>query len=215
MLYKDRIQGAMRLAREFSGLSLSYPLILAIPRGGVVIGFELAKELKGELDIVVSRKLGAPGEPELAVGAVMHDGTTFMNEDVAKHVRASDEYLEREKRHQIEEANRRLLVYRGNRPYPLLKDRSVIIVDDGVATGATMIAALGWARDKGARDVIAATPVAPIETIRKLEEAADRVICPATPEPFFAIGQFYEEFSQVEDAEVIQLLQRSWKRAEN
>jgi putative phosphoribosyl transferase len=135
-----------------------------------------------------------------------------MNEDVAKYVKASDEYLEEEKQRQIAEANRRLRAYRGDRPYPTLRDRSVIIVDDGVATGATMIAALDWAKSRGAGEVIAATPVAPRETVKKkLPEAADRVLCPETPEPFYSIGQFYQEFPQVEDEEVIELLQRRRK----
>jgi len=207
-LFRDRTEGARRLAREFSGLTLKNPIILAIPRGGVVTGFELARQIGGELDIVVSRKLGAPGQPELAVGAVMHDGTILINEEVVRYVNASDEYVGEEKNRQIAEAKRRMRAYRGDRPYPTLRDRSVIIVDDGVATGATMIAAVGWAKSQGAREVVAATPVAPQETIEKLQDAADRVVCPQMPQPFFAIGQFYEEFPQVEDREVMELLQR-------
>ncbi len=209
-LYRDRIEGAKRLAREFLGLSLKNTLVLAIPRGGVVTGFELAREIGAELDIIVSRKLGAPGEPELAVGAVMHDGTTFVNEEVARQVHASKQYLDEEKSRQVEEAKRRLRVFRGDRPYPTLLDRTVIIVDDGIATGATMIAALRWARSQGAREVIAATPVAAGDSVEKLKDLADRVVCPESPQPFFAIGQFYEDFPQVGDAEVVELLRRKW-----
>ncbi len=205
-LYKDRREGAARLAREFRGIHLSDPIILAIPRGGVVTGFVLATEIDAELDIVVSRKLGSPGQPELAMGAVMHDGTVFMNEEVASYVGASRGYVEEETERQIDEARRRLQVYRGDRPYPRLQDRSVIIVDDGVATGATMITAIRWVKRQGAKEVIAATPVAPIETFVRLKKEADRVICPELPEPFFAIGQFYEEFPATADEEVVELL---------
>jgi predicted phosphoribosyltransferase len=187
------------------------PIILAIPRGGVVTGFVLATEIGAELDIVVSRKLGAPGQPELAIGAVMHDGTLFLNEEVVNYTGASHEYIEEETRRQVAEAQRRLRVYRGDRPYPKLQARTVIITDDGVATGATMIAAIRWIRSQEAKEVIAATPVAPREAFEMLSKEADRAICPKLPRLFFAIGQFYVHFPATEDAEVVELLQRRWK----
>jgi predicted phosphoribosyltransferase len=205
-LYRDRREGAARLAKAFKGIPLSNPIILAIPRGGVVTGFVLAREIGAELDIVVSRKLGSPGQPELAMGAVMHDGTVFMNEEVVLYMGASRGYVEEETKHQVDEAKRRLQVYRGDRAYPRLQGRSVIIVDDGVATGATMITAVRWVKSQGAKEVIAATPVAPPETFVKLKKEADRVVCPELPEPFFAIGQFYEEFPPTTDEEVVDLL---------
>lgn len=210
-LYGDRREGAVRLAREFKGISFLDPIVLAIPRGGVVTGFVLAKEINAELDIVVSRKLGAPGEPELAIGAVMHDGSVFLNEEVVNYAGASHKYVQEESRRQVAEAQRRLRAYRGDRPYPELKARTVIITDDGVATGATMIAAIRWTRSKEPKEVIAATPVAPRDTFERLNKEADRVICPELPEPFFAIGQFYADFPPVEDTEVVELLQRRWE----
>jgi putative phosphoribosyl transferase len=205
-LYRDRREGAARLARAFKGIPLSNPIVLAIPRGGVVTGSVLAREIGAELDIIVSRKLGSPGQPELAMGAVMHDGTVFMNEEVVSYMGASRGYVQEETKQQMDEARRRLRVYRGDRAYPKLRDRSVIIVDDGVATGATMITALRWVRSQGAKEVIAATPVAPLETFVRLKREADRVVCPELPEPFFAIGQFYEDFPATTDEEVVHLL---------
>lgn len=210
-LYRDRREGAVRLAKEFTGTSFLDPIVLGIPRGGVVTGFVLATEISAELDIVVSRKLGAPGEPELAIGAVMHDGTVFLNEEAVNYTGASHRYVEEESRRQVAEAQRRLRVYRGDRPYPKLRARTVVITDDGVATGATMIAATRWTRSQEAKEVIAATPVAPRDAFERLSKEADRVICPELPEPFFAIGQFYADFPAVEDAEVVELLQRGWK----
>jgi len=199
----------MRLAGEFRSIRLSNPIVLAIPRGGVVTGYVLAREIGAELDIVVSRKIGSPGQPELAIGAVMHDGTVFINEEVANYTGASRDYIEEETKNQIDEAKRRLEVYRGNRDYPELEGRSVIIVDDGVATGATMITAIRWVKGQGAREVIAATPVAPIETFVILKKEAGMAVCPKLPEPFFAIGQFYDEFPATADEEVVELLRES------
>ena len=213
-LYRDRVEAARRLADQFVEESPKHPLVLAIPRGGVVTGFELARRLSAELDIVVPRKLGAPGEPELAIGAVMHDGTIFLNEAVFTYVGASEKYLHEERERQMQEAQRRLKVYRGNRPYPNLQSRTVIVVDDGIATGATMIAAIRWAKSQGAEKVIAAAPVAPPQTFESLRKEADSVVCPELPEPFFAIGQFYDEFPSVEDMEVIELLRRNWQEVQ-
>src|SRR6185437_15778057 len=131
-------------------LPLERPLVLAIPRGGVIVGYEVAKALGAELDIIVPRKIGAPGEPELAIGAVMHDGSLFLNERVARWVGGSPEYIEEERKRQVAEALRRLHSYRGERPYPGLSGRDIVIVDDGIATGATITAALRWLRGQGA-----------------------------------------------------------------
>lgn len=209
-LFKDREEAGRILAKELSDLSSENPLVLAIPRGGVVTGCEVAKVLHARLDIVVPRKLGAPGEPELALGAVMHDGSLFLNQDVVSLTGATDAYIEVEKRRQMEESVRRLRVYRGTRPYPDVKGRVIIVVDDGIATGATLIAALRWARLNDAKMVVAAAPVAPAETLSRLRAESDLVVCPRTPSPFYAIGQFYEEFDPVEDGEVTALLKGSW-----
>jgi predicted phosphoribosyltransferase len=210
-LYLDMVEAGRKLGGELKKLSLVNPLVLAIPRGGVVVACEVARIVGADLDIVVPRKLGAPGEPELAIGAVMHDGSLFLNQDVVAMSWVSKRYIEQEQTRQIDESKRRLRVYRGARPYPTLQGRQVVIVDDGIATGATMIAALRWARARGAERVIAAAPVGPADMILKLKSEADEVVCVHTPSHFVAIGQFYEQFGAVEDEEVITVLKTAWE----
>jgi len=209
-IYADRQEAAKTLATaikmELRGKSLERPLVLAIPRGGVVIGREVANALGGDLDIVVPRKIGAEFQPEFALGAVMHDGTLFLNEDSVRATGASETYIEEEKARQIAEAERRLKAYRGGRPEPAISGRTVIVVDDGVATGATMVVALRWVRSKGPKTLIAATPVAPPSTLAELKAEADIVVCPHAPRPFYAIGAFYGKFDQVTDEEVKEIL---------
>jgi len=213
--YRDRVDAARRLAEHLSEYRGQDPLILAIPRGGVVVGFELARSLGGELDVVTPRKIGAPGNPELAVGAILHDGTRVLNEDVIAMLGVPESYLLEEGERQRLESLRRYRLYRGDRPEPRIRGRTVIVVDDGVATGATMMLALKWAGDRGADPLICAVPVAPPETIPKLMDEADRVVCPLTPPYFMAIGQFYQEFEQLEDEEVIRLLKTAWGEEED
>lgn len=218
-LYADRRESGKALAeaikRELEGkATLARALVLAIPRGGVVLGREVAKALNADLDVVVPRKLGAQFEPEFALGAVMHDGTLYLSEDSLLATGTSPGYLESEKARQTEEAKRRLEAYRGRWREPRMSGRIVIVVDDGVATGATMIVALRWVRSKGARLLVAATPVAPASTLALLRREADYVVCPQTPEPFYAIGGFYERFEQVTDEEVKETLEGFWKGEE-
>jgi putative phosphoribosyl transferase len=215
--YLDRADAGRALAaavrRDLGGKLFSgTPLVLAIPRGGVLIGRDVAAALDAELDLVVPRKLGAEGNPEYAIGAVMHDGTLYLNAEALRNTGASPEYIEAEKSREMREAARRLEAYRDGRPEPVLSGRVVIIVDDGIATGATMIAALRWVRSRGARSVAAAAPVAPPGTVGELKGEADSVVCPFTPEPFYAIGAFYENFTQVSDEEVEGILQEYWAR---
>ena len=216
-LYADRadagkvLAAAVRHELEEEHIS-ERPLVLAIPRGGVPIGRDVAEALKADLDLVVPRKLGAEGNPEYAIGAVMHDGTVYLNPEALRITGASDDYIEAEKAREMKEAGRRLEAYRDGREEPALSGRVVIVVDDGIATGATMIAALRWVRSRGARVVIAAAPVAPPSTLAELKLEADRVICPRAPEPFYAIGAFYESFGQVSDEEVEEILNKYWER---
>jgi putative phosphoribosyl transferase len=216
-LYADRRDAGIALAaavkQGLGGRLLSEtPLVLAIPRGGVPIGRDVASALDADLDLVVPRKVGAEGNPEYAIGAVMHDGTLYLNPEALRITGASTDYIEKERTREMGEAVRRLKAYRGGRQEPALSGRVVIVVDDGVATGATMVAALRWVRSRGASMVVAAAPVAPPSTVAELRREADLVICPRTPEPFYAIGAFYESFGQVSDEEVKETLQEYWKR---
>jgi putative phosphoribosyl transferase len=192
------------------------PLVLAIPRGGVPVALEVARVLKAELDLVVPRKLGAEGNREFAIGSVMPDGTTYLNRDALALASTSDdddEYIQKERVAEMKEASRRLTEYRGGRRAPEVSGRTVIVVDDGVATGATMIAALRWARAQGAGLLVAAAPVAPKSTADALKREADQVVCPSNPEPFNAIGAFYRNFDPVTDKEVIDALEGYWSSA--
>jgi putative phosphoribosyl transferase len=188
------------------------PLVLAIPRGGVPIGRDVATALDADLDLVVPRKLGAAGNPEFAIGAVMPDGTLYLNPEALRITGAIPEYIEAQKTREMREAARRVEAYRGGRKEPALSRRVVIVVDDGIATGATMVVALRWVRSRGARLVVAAAPVAPLSTVEQLGQEADSVVCPHTPEPFYAIGAFYATFGQVSDDEVREMLREYWER---
>lgn len=216
-LYLDRADAGKALAAAVKQglgekLASGKPLVLAIPRGGVPIGRDVASALDADLDLVVPRKLGAEGNPEYAIGAVMSDGTLYLNPGALSITGATPEYVEAEKGREMREAARRLEAYRGGRGEPALSGRVVIVVDDGIATGATMVAALRWVRSRGASTVVAAAPVAPPSTVAELRHEADLVICPHTPEPFYAIGAFYESFGQVSDEEVKETLLEYWRR---
>ncbi len=181
------------------------PVVLAIPRGGVVVGREVATVLGALLAVVVPRKLRSPYNPELAIGAVAEDGAVFLDEELSRGV--AREYVEQEIAVQRAEIARRIQVYRRGAPLPPLDGRTAIVVDDGIATGATMIAALRAVRARGPVWLVAAVPVAPPESLAALAKDADEVVCLSTPALFHAVGQFYEDFTQVDDDEVVALLQ--------
>lgn len=182
---------------------------MAVPRGGVVIGDLIASSIGAELDIVVSRKIGAPHNPELAIGAVMHDGSFFPNEHVIRMLNVQQEYINEQISIQEKEIQRRLVRFRGSKQYVLM-NKSVIIVDDGIATGATMIAAIRWLSSQQPKTLMVAVPVAPKDTVDKLkeEEKVDKIIVLFLPLAFSAVGEFYEDFSQVSDEEVIDIMRR-------
>ncbi len=209
--FADRHEAGRRLAQRLLPLEGERPVVLALPRGGVPVAFEVAKALRAPLDLVLVRKLGAPFNPELAVGAVVDGGSPFclLNDDVVRALGVSDEYLATEEAHQLAEIERRRALYLGDRPRPSLAGRTVVLVDDGIATGATMKAAIAAARQARAARVIVATPVAPADTVAELRELADAVVVLMTPDGFAAVGQFYADFTQVEDAEVVELLRRA------
>jgi putative phosphoribosyl transferase len=211
-LLRDRVDAGKQLAKALKTAGKD-AIVLAVPRGGVVVGFEVAKALGIPLDIIVTKKIGAPDNPELAIGAVAEDGTFILDDDIVRQVFVPKGYIEDEVQRMREEIQRRLVRYRGNVPYPNLKNRDIVVVDDGVATGSTLKAALRLLRGKGAKSVTIAVPVGPSDTIRELGKLADRVVCLHTPALFYAIGQFYEDFSQTSDEEVTELLKRSRQSA--
>jgi putative phosphoribosyl transferase len=207
--FKDRIEAGRILAEALSEYKDKNPIILAIPRGGVVVAYEVAKALNAPLDLIIPRKIGAPNQPELAIGAVTKDGTTVLNRDILQYLRVPDDYVKEEVGHQVDEIKRRMDRYLGDKPRLSVEGKVVIIIDDGVATGATIRAAIASIRKRKPALIVLAIPVGPPDTIEELRREADKVICLMTPEPFFAIGQFYESFEQTSDEEVIQILSKS------
>jgi putative phosphoribosyl transferase len=181
--------------------------VLGIPRGGVVIAAEIADCLAAELDIVLSRKIGAPGNPELAIGAVSEDGRLFLDERLTARLGVSREFIARQQAGQLEEIGRRVALFRASRPKVPLRDRIVIIADDGLATGATMQAALWAVRRDRPGSVIVAVPVGAAETVERLAASADELLCLRAPEDFGAVGRFYRQFDQVSDEEVLEILE--------
>jgi putative phosphoribosyl transferase len=205
--YADRRQAGRLLSKSLAGYESYHPVLLGIPRGGVIVADTIARELKTDLDIVLTRKLGAPGNPELAIGAVSESGRIHIQHEVIEKVGADEDYIQQEIEKQLAELQSRRQRYRRVLPKVPLEGRSVILVDDGVATGSTMQASLWAARDEGPKEVIVAVPVGAQDAIEKLEHEADDVVCPYVPPYFYAIGQFYADFEQVDDPEVIQILQ--------
>ena len=208
-MFSDRKEAGEILAEKLEKLRLENPVVLAIPRGGVVVGYEVARKLKAPLDVIVPRKLGAPGNPELAIGAVAEDGTIILDSSLIDYLEVDEEYIKKEKERQVKEIKRRLNAYRGRFSRLEIERRDVVIVDDGIATGATIRAAIASARKRKPASLTLAVPVAPPSTIEKLREEVDRIVCVSTPEPFFAIGLFYTDFRQTTDEEVIRLLEKN------
>jgi putative phosphoribosyl transferase len=205
-MFRDREDAARQLAQALKGRDLHDPLVLAIPRGGVVTGAVLAQELGAELDIILSRKLRAPWQPELAIGAVSEDGRAYLHYDAEELAGLTEAYLAEERRHQLAEVARRKKLFRAVRPAAEIAGRSVIVTDDGIATGSTMIAALQTIKAEGAHEVIVAVPVASPDRLVEIRRWCIDVVCLLTTSVFWAIGQFYQDFSQVEDEQVVALL---------
>lgn len=204
--FRDRIDAGQRLAEELEERGVDANIALAIPRGGLPLGREVADALDLPLDIIVASKIGAPGNPEYAIGAVASDGSAWLDDEAIERVGASEDYLEREREREAENAREKARRYRGDRDEPDLEGKKVLIVDDGVATGSTAIAAVRLAREKGAERVVVAVPVGPPSTIDDLEAEADEVVCPKVTPTFSAVGQFYENFEQVTDEEAMSYL---------
>lgn len=207
-LFKDRHDAGQRLAQKLVGYKgAKDAIIIALPRGGVAVGYDISLALRLPLDVFITRKLGAPSNPELAMGALAETGYRHLNEDVIREYHVSDAQLEEETQRQKSEITRRLNRYRGGRTLPSLKGRTVILVDDGIATGATFFASLGALLKAEAAKIVAAVPVAPPRIVADLKSLVDEVVVLHMSEWFFGIGQFYEEFPQVEDDEVIACLE--------
>lgn len=204
--FRDRSEAGRCLAARLMPLQGEAPVVLALPRGGVAVGYEVARGLHAPLDLVLVRKIGAPHQPELAVGAIADGGhpETVLNDDVAGFV--SEDWIREEGARQLRELERRRAAYVGNRQRVRVAGRTAILVDDGVATGATMLAALRSVRRAKPRRLVLAVPVGPLDTLAELAAEADEVVALQTPDPFGAIGNFYEDFRQLDDAEVIRLL---------
>ena len=215
VLFRDRTDAAKQLAERLYWLkneiqeNKSSVVIVAVPRGGVVIGNIIASQLGAKLDLVVSRKIGAPFNPELAIGAVMPDGSYFLN-DVAEMMNVSQDYIESQIEKEVKEIDRRLIEFRGDREYyNKLEDKIVVLVDDGIATGATILASAKWIKDKhNCKQLTIAVPLAPGEILEDLKRVAEKVIVLHTPEPFGAVGRFYHDFNQVSDDEVKEIMKK-------
>jgi len=207
MFFHDRIEAGKLLANELLFLrGKGNVIVLAIPRGGVPLGKEVADAIGAPLDIVITRKIGAPGNPELAIGAVTEEGETIIESNIARMVGATADYVKEEAKRQVKEIKIREEKYRGTRPYPKLEGKTVVIVDDGIATGSTIRAAIQSVKRQNADKIILAAPVGPPDIVRELSKDVDKVVCLSTPDYFQAIGEFYEEFGQVGDDTVEEIL---------
>ncbi len=208
MPFKDREEAGRRLGRALLKFRGRDTVVLGIPRGGVVVANEVAKAIGAPLDIVVTRKIGAPGEEEFGVGAVTQEGEVILDRRAADSVGASQEYLRAEGERKKAEVRQRLARLRGDAPFPELGGKTVIIVDDGIATGNSVAAAAMSVARRGPREILVAVPVAPEGAAGIVARAGAELVCLETPPVFFAIGEFYRDFEQVDDEEVVRILER-------
>ncbi len=210
-IFRDRAEGGRELGIRLQTVRLQEPVVLAIPRGGVATGAALAEVLGAELDVVLSRKLRAPHQPELAIGAVGEDGSVYHERETQGSVGVSESWLDQEIRHQLEEIARRKELFRAIRPAAKLGGRSVIVTDDGIATGSTMLAALQTVRLQQPAELIVAVPVAPPDRLGPIRQHCDHLVCLESPHEFYAVGQFYRSFEQLSDEEACALLEQHWQ----
>ncbi|MDD2340694.1 MAG: phosphoribosyltransferase [Methanosarcina sp.] len=209
-LFNDRVEAGRKLAKYLlKYANRSDVLILALPRGGVPVAFEVAKELNVKMDVFIVRKLGVPGNEELAMGAIASDNIRVLNEDVVTSFQIPERVIDMVAENERRELERRESTYRGDRPKPEIKGSTIILIDDGLATGATMRAAAAALKTKSPAKIVVAVPTAAPDTCELLRKEIDEVICVATPEPFYGVGAWYEDFSQTTDKEVCELLDKA------
>lgn len=208
--FRDRKEAGQQLATQLQAYA-NRPdvLVLALPRGGVPVAYEIAQALNLPLDVCLVRKLGAPGQAELAMGAIAPNGVMVLNKEVLRSLNVSRQALLQVANSEKQELDRRVRVYRGDRPAPLIRDRVIILVDDGIATSSTLRAAITVIQRQQPKRVVVATPIAPSSICESLERIVQQVVCLSTPEPLYSIGMWYDDFSQTSDEEVCRLLQQA------
>lgn len=215
-MFKDRKEAGRKLADKLAKYTDEKDIIvIALPRGGVAIGAEIAKKIGASLDVIITRKIRFPGQPEFAIGAIAENGKVALNDQIVKRYNIPQSYLDEEICRQKAEIERRLIAYRDGEKLAFTKDKIIILVDDGVATGFTIIAAINALKDEGIKKLIVAVPVSPHDTFLKMKSLVDEIICLEAPETFLAIGDFYYEFEQLTDEEVMQLIQNDKKNRTN
>ncbi|TAL65022.1 MAG: phosphoribosyltransferase [Legionella sp.] len=205
--YANRQEAGILLAEHLTEFTRQPDtLILALPRGGVPVAYEVATRLSLPLDVFIVRKLGVPDFQEFAMGAIASGNTLILNKKIIRELSIEHDLIDEVRRKEQEELARRELLYRGDRPFPSLQEKTIILIDDGIATGSTMLAAIKAVKKHKPKALIIAVPVAALSTCQSLEKKVDQVICPLRPIDFYAVGYWYDSFPQVEDAEVIALL---------
>jgi predicted phosphoribosyltransferase len=211
MLLQNRRDAGRKLASHLKSFAQEKPIVLGIPRGGVVVAGEVSKALEAPLYVCIVRKLGAPHNPEVAIGAVMPDGTAVLDTDIIDRLHIPQSYIDKVITEELKEIHRRQSLYQVQTGLPEMAEKTAILVDDGIATGYTIEAAVRGLRNLNPKAIIIAVPVAPGEVVDRLRGLADDVICLDTPEPFYAVGQFYEDFNQTNDEEVIKIIHAAEK----
>ena len=205
-MFLDRFDAGKKLIESLEKFKDEDLIVLAVPRGGLEIAYDTIKRFGFKWDLIIPRKIGAPHNKEVAIGAVSVDGSYFINDQYVQILGISQEYIEKEVTDQINEIKRRMKEYRGKETFPDVKDKTVIIIDDGIATGFTILAVIKAVKKQGAKKIILAIPVGPRETIEEFKELVDEVICLYIPDEFYAVGSYYMDFKQVTDEEVFKIM---------